>query len=188
MQVKYACVAAAEIGCIRALALITRLNDLEMSAFGIPIPRECVRIFGAGTSKHAALTELAHAVASAGVCDNVDALIQAIFERESVMSTGIGSGIAVPHVRIPEVKTPTIAVGLCPHGIDYDTLDNVPVQIIILFAMPASAQKEYLRLLAKVMLTLKSNGFPNRLLSCSSPEEVAELLNSEDPAASGNGK
>lgn len=151
-----------------------------MSAFGIPIPRECVRIFGSGISKHDALTELAQAVVSTGVVEDLAALTQAIFERESVMSTGIGSGIAVPHVRIPEVKAPAIAVGISRDGIDFDTLDKAPVHIVILFAMPVGSQKDYLRLLAKVMLALKTNGFPDRLLSCTSEEEVAALLNCED--------
>ena len=150
-----------------------------MSAFGIAVPRECVRIFGSGVSKHDALSELAHAVASTGAVEDVEALIQAVFDREAVMSTGIGSGVAIPHVRIEAVKQPVIGVGMSLDGIDFDTLDKAPVHVIVLFAMPAGSQKEYLKLLAQAMLMMKSEGFTAKLLACTTEEEVVSLLNSD---------
>ncbi len=148
-----------------------------MSAFGIEVDASSVCLFNEPVSKHEALTQLAQAVAAAHDIDDSETLIKAIFEREAVMSTGIGSGVAIPHVRVDVVRMPSVGVGISRVGIDYDTLDNEPVYIIILFAMPSGSQKEYLGLLAQVMITMKTPGFTKQLQACSTPEEVAALLN-----------
>jgi mannitol/fructose-specific phosphotransferase system IIA component (Ntr-type) len=112
-----------------------------------------------------------------GVVEERGAFRAAVHERESIMSTGIGSGVAIPHVRINEVRWPTVGVGISKTGIDFDTLDDAPVHVIVLFAMPQGSQKEYLGLLAQVMLTLKVPGFRDRLLACETVEEALGVLN-----------
>ncbi len=148
-----------------------------MGAFGIDIDKEAICIFGDNVTKNEALEHLVDAILKTRVVDDREVFRQAVYERESVMSTGIGSGVAIPHVRIPEVKRPTIGLGLSRAGIPFETLDNAPVHVIVLFAMPSGSQREYLRLLAQVMLTLKVPGFRERLLACDTPEEVQAVLN-----------
>ena len=64
-------------------------------------------------------------------------LQDAITEREEMMSTGIGHGLAIPHVRLPGLKVPSMAVAICPSGInDYESLDGKPVYILVLIAAP----------------------------------------------------
>ena len=84
--------------------------------------------------------------------------------------------IAIPHVRIDEITEPTIGVGISPSGIDFDALDGNPVNIVVLFAMPSGSDKEYLGLLAQVMLSLRTAGFTQKLLACKSPDEVVKVL------------
>jgi mannitol/fructose-specific phosphotransferase system IIA component (Ntr-type) len=93
------------------------------------------------------------------------------------MSTGVGSGIAIPHVCIGEVQRPVLGVGISPSGIDFAALDGEPVYIIVLFAMPAGSQKEYLSLLAQVMRALKDSAFREQLIACQTREEAASVLN-----------
>jgi mannitol/fructose-specific phosphotransferase system IIA component (Ntr-type) len=147
-----------------------------MSVFGIDIAREAVCILEGGISKHDALDILIDCISASDAVSDREALRRAVYDRESVMSTGIGSGVAIPHVRIKEVTRPILAVGISPQGLNFDTLDNQPVHIVVLFAMPAQSHKEYLKLLAQVMLALKTPGFRERLLACSSPNEVFEAL------------
>jgi mannitol/fructose-specific phosphotransferase system IIA component (Ntr-type) len=149
----------------------------KMSAFGIPIDGRCVRFFPAGVSKADVLDEMVNAAAATGHVSDIEALRGAVLAREMVMSTGIGGGVAIPHVRIDGVSEPVIALGLSRDGIDFDSIDGEPVRIVVLFAMPRSANEQYLRALARTMLTLKTAGLVDQLPACTTPEQVVELLN-----------
>lgn len=156
-----------------ALATLGRL----MSAFGVKIEQQQIVLIKGGTTKHDALEQLIQAVSQNPVITDKAAFRQAVHERESVMSTGIGGGIAIPHVRIPEVLKPTVGVGIVPKGLDFGTLDNKPVHILVLFATPAGADKEYLGLLAQVMMALRNRTLYDRLVTCRTPADAWQVLN-----------
>jgi len=153
----------------------------RMGAFGIAVSRDAVCIFPPDISKSEALDSLVDAVAASRPVTDVEAFRRALFEREAIMSTGIGGGIAIPHVRIDEVPRPVIGVGISKSGIDYDTLDSKPVHVVVLFAMPSGSHKEYLGLLAQVMHSLKNAAFRTRLMACSTGDEVAVVVNEPVP-------
>jgi len=148
-----------------------------MSAFGIDIEARCVRVFGDETIRDQALDQLVDAVASTGGISDVESLRTAIREREDSMSTGIGGGVAIPHVRIKSVTRPVIGVGISKKGVDFRAADNKPVHVIVLFAMPPDSNKLYLGLLAQVMVALKAPNFLERLIACGKPQEVVAVLN-----------
>jgi mannitol/fructose-specific phosphotransferase system IIA component (Ntr-type) len=150
-----------------------------MSAFGIEVGPDLVCVYGPGASKREALDQLVDKVASSGAVADKEGFRRAVHEREAVMSTGLGSGVAIPHVRADEVLRPCVGVGVSASGIDYDTLDNSPVHVMVLFAMPSWAQREYLGLLAQVMTSLKTPGFRERLVACKTPNQVAEHLTAQ---------
>lgn len=150
-----------------------------MSAFGIDVDQEAICILPPGLTKHAVLDLMVDRLSQVGGVANSDAFRQAIHARESVMSTGIGNGIAIPHVRIEEIGRPAVGVALSPTGVDYAALDNAPVQVIVMFAMPSGADREYLGLLAQVMMVLKDPQFLKKLMGCASPQEVAAVLNGD---------
>ena len=150
-----------------------------MSAFGIDVDISCIRVFPEGTSKQDVLDVLIDVVALFDGIEDRSRFREAVYQRESVMSTGIGDGVAVPHVRFEGVHKPTMAVGLSRSGVEFGSLDGQPARIIVLFAMPAGAQREYLGLLAQVMTSLKKAGFRQRLDTCKTPEEAAVVLREE---------
>lgn len=150
-----------------------------MSAFGIHIGPETVCIFEPGVTKHEALDSMVDAVAKTDAVNDVEGFRRAVLDRESVMSTGIGQGVAIPHVRIDAITRPTLGVGVSREGMDFDTLDDEPVQIVVMFAMPAGSQKEYLGLLAQVMMSLKTPGFRDSLLACETPDALLSVLRGE---------
>jgi len=156
--------------------VLERLRE-AMSVFGITIEQPQIVLIKGGTSKHDALDQLIDAVAQNPAIADKQAFRHAVHERESVMSTGIGGGIAIPHVRIPEVRTPTVGVGIAPKGLDFGTLDNRPVYILVLFATPAGADKEYLGLLAQVMMALRNRTLYDRLVTCRNAAEAYTVLN-----------
>ena len=151
----------------------------NMSAFGVEIDPAHVCILPTGLSKHDALDRLIGAVAQSPNITDAQAFRKAVHDREAVNSTGIGGGVAIPHVRLEGVEKPAVGVGISTQGIDFDTLDNQLVHAVVLFAMPAGSQKEYLGLLAQVMTALKKPGFRERLIECQTPEEVEAVLDAE---------
>jgi mannitol/fructose-specific phosphotransferase system IIA component (Ntr-type) len=146
-----------------------------MRAFGKSIPKELICLFSAGLTKRESLEQMLEAIAATGVVKDKESFLQALFERESIRSTGF-KGIAIPHVRIDGITEPTIAVGISASGIDFDALDSSPVNIVVLFAMPSGSDKEYLGYLAQVMMSLRTAGFIQKLLACETSEDVAQVL------------
>lgn len=148
-----------------------------MSAFGTDIDESCIRLFGKGATKREVLDTLTEAVAVRAGIPDLERFRQAIYQREDIMSTGIGEGLATPHVRYDGIQQPTLAVGLSEEGIDFQSQDNAPAYIIILFAMPVGADKKYLSLLAQTMRSLKRPELRSVLMACQTPAEVQAILN-----------
>ena len=150
---------------------------VDMSALGLDISARNVVVFDEGVVKRDVLDTLVDVIAETDAVTDRDAFRQAIHDRESVMSTGIGSGVAIPHVRIDQITKPTVGVGIARSGIDFQTLDDEPVYIVVMFAMPSGSQKEYLKLLSQVMISVKKTDFREHLLSGTTPQEIADILN-----------
>ena len=126
--------------------------------------------------KKEALTEICDLMASADSVTDSEELKDAIFDRENIISTSIGLGIAIPHVRLKSVTEMTIAVGIVKGGIDYQSFDDQPVNIIIMIAAPEGAHREYLSVLAKIALLLKNPALRKSILKAESPQDIYEVL------------
>lgn len=109
-----------------------------------------------------------------------DAMYQAVLHRESLMSTGIGHGLAVPHVRLEGLSNPVVALGIFPEGIpDYPSLDEDPIRIVLLIAAPGGQHETYIRLLAAAVEVLKHPETRQVILSAGTPAEIVALLKEE---------
>jgi len=117
------------------------------------------------TKKSAGLVELIDVLALSPIITDKATLTEAVFKRESIMSTGIGLGLAVPHVRIASVNTLVMAVGISRAGIDdYVSLDDKPVHLVFLIAAPEGQHVEYLRLLSAI--SSRAKDLKGVLLDC----------------------
>lgn len=150
-----------------------------MPIFGKEIPESQICIIRKKTTKYDVLDTLIDAMKKNSAITNPDLFRKAVFDREEITSTGIGGGIAIPHVRMEEVKETTIGIAIVPEGVDFDAIDNQPVHLIVLFATPKNKDKEYLQLVAKVMQALRDESLYQRLLKCQSPHQVALCLNTD---------
>lgn len=128
------------------------------------------------TDKDNALRELCANLSKAPTVKIYEELENAIFEREGIISTSIGLGIAIPHVRLKSISKMTIAIGISKKGIDYKAFDDLPVHIIIMIAAPAGSHREYLSLLAKIALLLKNESIRKGILKAEKAEDVYEIL------------
>jgi len=93
------------------------------------------------------------------------------------MSTGLGLGLAVPHVRFSGVKSPIVIAGIQPAGIsDYESLDGNPVNIVIMIIVGENQHKQHIRLLSMIASRLKDNDLKQALLSAKNGDEIYSLL------------
>jgi mannitol/fructose-specific phosphotransferase system IIA component (Ntr-type) len=108
-----------------------------------------------------------------------------VAEREKLLTTGIGLGIALPHARLPEAAQFALALGICREGIDYGALDNKPVHIVLLMVGPSRSHEEYVQTMARVTLVLRREEFRKALLAAKTTKDVWKALaDSERPTAS----
>lgn len=132
-------------------------------------------------TKEKAIEQMLELFAGHPAVGNARALAEGIWEREHTLPTGLGLGIGVPHVRLSAVRAPVAALGVLRTGVDYGSLDRVPVRILLMVAMPAGAQKEYLTYLAKATRLFQDQTFRESLLVCDSSEALWETLKNQDP-------
>lgn len=129
-----------------------------------------------GGTKEACLNTLIDLLVQSENITDAEAFRKAVFEREEIVSTGIGLGIALPHVKIPEVKDMTIAVGIHAAGINWDALDGQPVHIIFLIAGSSDQHRTYLQTVSKIVLVLKNARRREQLIETRSAEDVLSLF------------
>jgi PTS system nitrogen regulatory IIA component len=105
-----------------------------------------------------------------------------LIERERLRSTGVGSGVAIPHGRVPGLEHLSLAVGLSRPGIEFDAADGRPVHIFMALAAPQSSTGDHLKALARVAWLCNDAGFRERLLACETDSDAYALLIAEDEA------
>jgi nitrogen PTS system EIIA component len=130
-----------------------------------------------GRSTAAALAELitllSHHMDSTVAGD----LTKAVWEREGLMSTGIGQGLAFPHVRLQVLQDAAIAVGVSRAGIDdYESLNGEPVHIVLLIAAPQGKHELYIRLLARVANVLTGQTIRAAVIAADASCDVFAIL------------
>jgi PTS system nitrogen regulatory IIA component len=111
---------------------------------------------------------------SKDVVTDVDGFKRTILEREAIISTGIGQGFAIPHVKNEYVERFFITMGIVREGVEWDAIDNKPVHIIFMIGGPDGKQNEYLSILSKLSLIIKNPLNKEFMLNAS---DSAEILN-----------
>lgn len=132
------------------------------------------------TNKEEALRELVDVLAESPDVTDRDELLHAIFEREKVISTGVGIEVALPHVKIPSVKNFVIAIGRSHKGIDFESLDEKPVYIVVMIGANDKQAGDFLKVLAKLVLKLKNRNFRKQVMFAKSPKRIKELFVSDE--------
>jgi PTS system nitrogen regulatory IIA component len=127
-------------------------------------------------SKEAALLEIVETLRGAPDIRDADAVLQAVLEREKVLSTGIGLGVAVPHAKFAGLADFVLAYGRSREGIDFGSIDDRPVHHVILIVGPQDRQPRYLQFLASVTLTLKKPELRRDLELAGGPQDLHRIL------------
>lgn len=111
-------------------------------------------------------------------------IVKEVIKREKEASTGLGKGVAVPHVKHKAVKDVIAAIGQSSAGIDFFALDKQPVYSVILLISPADEPDKHLQAMESIFKHLQQDRFRKFLRQCRTPKQVEDLLNEadEDPS------
>lgn len=135
--------------------------------------------FADASTRDEALLHMISALDDTGQLHDKEAFFQAILDREQIVSTGIGMGVAIPHAKLAGYDHFFIAVGVLKGGVDWDSLDGNPVRLIFMIGGPDDKQTEYLKMLSLLTTMLKDEGRRKRLMSLTSQEDVFRVFADE---------
>jgi len=127
-------------------------------------------------TKEGVLRELVRALAQAEKQVHEDRMIEILLERESLGSTGIGDGVAIPHGKSKEVKKILAAFGRSLPGMDFQSLDGKPTHLFFLLIAPENSAGMHLKALAQISRLMKDQTFRKRLIEARSGEEIQRIL------------
>ena len=127
-------------------------------------------------SKKRALEELSHLITQDQTQLNATEIFESLISRERLGSTGVGYGIAIPHGRIKNCENLTGALIKLEQGIDFDAIDNQPVDILFALIVPEESTDEHLQVLALLASMFNDEGFRQKLRQSNNIEEIYQLL------------
>ncbi|HYD50567.1 MAG TPA: PTS sugar transporter subunit IIA [Terriglobales bacterium] len=144
------------------------------------LPRELVIPELRGGTKEQVLRELAEHLA--GVHAEIDGnkLVEVLWERERLGSTAIGDGIAIPHGKLPAVRSVLAAFGRHRAGVDFQSLDGKPTHLFFLLVAPEDSVGQHLKALARVSRLLKEASFRTALVRGEDRDSLFEIIRAED--------
>lgn len=128
-------------------------------------------------TKEGVIAELSQMLAKESYLIDEKQFIADVMQREEEGLTGLGEGIAIPHGKSEGVQTTTIAIGKFSNGLEWGSLDDQPVHVIILFAVKnTDATTMHIKLLQKVAIMLADNNFLTSLREANTADEIYELI------------
>lgn len=136
-----------------------------------------------GNTKEEIINEMIDILTNSSVAEKVldkEKVRNCIFEREKIMSTGVGNGFAIPHGKTDAVSDIVAAFGITEKPIDYQSLDEKPVRLVFLLVARENMVGPHIKLLSRISRLMNKEEFRQKLLTLSSPNEILETFKSEE--------
>ncbi|MEX2584281.1 MAG: PTS sugar transporter subunit IIA [Gemmatimonadota bacterium] len=137
---------------------------------------ERIRIPLVSSTKDEILAELVEVVGNNTSVRDLDEVLRAVREREEVLSTGIGGGVAIPHGKTAGISDLALVAGVKPDGIEFEALDGKPVKLFFLLVGPESAAGQHVKALSRISRLLRRDSFRVRLMEATSPEDFYAII------------
>jgi PTS system nitrogen regulatory IIA component len=131
-------------------------------------------------TKQEALAEMANALAKVEPQIDAERLLEVLLERESLQSTGIGEGVAIPHGKMAGLDRLVASFAHSPEGIDFDSIDGQPTHHFFLLVVPEHSGGQYLKALARISRFFRDASFRQQLSEAESLEDVIRAIEEED--------
>ena len=138
--------------------------------------KESIQLNGTATGKNDLLDQMVALMAKGGNIADLETYKKGVYERESEGTTGIGEGIAIPHCKSDAVSEPGLAAMVLPQGVDFDSLDGQPVNLVFLIAAPNTKDNVHLDVLSKLSVLLMDENFTTALRQARTAEEFLQVI------------
>ncbi|MDR3256972.1 MAG: PTS sugar transporter subunit IIA [Endomicrobium sp.] len=132
------------------------------------------------TDKKSAIIELVEVLKDIKKIKKPDEIIDVVLEREKLGSTGIGQGVAIPHGKTDILQEQIGVLGISRKGIEFNSLDGEPVNIIFLLVGPIEVAGQHLKALSKISRLFKDKFLRQAIKDATTKEDVAKIIQQED--------
>ena len=146
---------------------------------------EFVLLDGPPLSKGELIRALVEPLAEAGLITSVSQVTRALLERERVMRTGVGGGVGLPHAQCSAVREFAVAFARPKSPVEFQSLDERPVQLIFLVVSPED-RTGLMRVLTRISRLLYTGDIQKRLLKAKKPKDIVELIAAEEAKLGGD--
>lgn len=144
------------------------------------ITQKTINLKAVCKDKEDAIKQAVDLMVQSGVLEDVKVFTEGVFNREKQSSTGVGEGIAIPHFKSKTVKEPRLAVMVIRDGVNFDSLDGEPVQLLFLIAAPDSKDNVHLDVLARLSSMLMHPEFKDALLKAKDGKEFLQIIDENE--------
>jgi len=118
--------------------------------------------------------------------DQLEKIRDSVFEREKIMSTGVGKQLAIPHGKCSHIENILASFALLDQPVDFNSIDNEPVKIVFLLVGPESKCNTHIKLLSRISRLMNSTSFREKLINCESADEIFDTFQREEIEYFGN--
>ena len=112
--------------------------------------------------------------------NNLDQAFEAVLEREKIMTTGVGNGIAIPHCKNQSCPDFTVALGIAQEEIEFFSIDNKKVKLIFVLLGPENSPGIHIKLLSRISRLMSDENIREQLSACTSAEQAFQLIKEEE--------
>lgn len=130
--------------------------------------------------KYELIDKLIDVVANSGKVLDKEKVRNCVYEREKILSTGVGKGFAVPHGKTDAITDIVIAFAITKEPLDYEALDNQPVRLVLLMVGKDSLVSSHIKLLSRISRLMNNDEFRENLLNAKTKQEVLEIFRKEE--------
>ena len=141
---------------------------------------ECIAFDVPSSDKNTVIRHMVELSAKSGKVSSTGQLFESVLKRETIQTTGIGHGMAIPHATAEGVKGLVLSLGISTGGVEFDALDQKPVHLIFLLAGEPRLQTSFLSILSKISRFFKHEDFRNQIIEAEDAETILSLIQTRE--------
>ncbi|KAA3661289.1 MAG: PTS sugar transporter subunit IIA [Calditrichaeota bacterium] len=130
--------------------------------------------------KNSVIEELVNKLDETKKINNREPVLEAILNREAVMSTGVGDGVAIPHGKSDSANELVAALGITEEPLDFESIDDKPVQLVWLLVGPHGKTGPHLKALSRISRLMHDKKFRNTIIAANGPDDVLNYIREEE--------
>jgi fructose-specific phosphotransferase system IIA component len=144
------------------------------------LTEDLIKIHLQGNTKESVINEMIELISNSSKVLDKEKVRSAIFDREKIMTTGVGNGFAIPHGKSDAITDIIAAFGITENPIDYQALDEKPVRLLFLLVGKENMVGPHIKLLSRISRLMNKDDFRQKLLTLTSAAEVIETIKTEE--------